>query len=128
MPMHNNVICPDEFVGFAFIQNGKNQVSFRLDYSTLFVYAEDFALDSQLITDNLKFLRRNADPLKLTLRTQLLETLVKCGVKVLQVPAFMTAPYPLPCLVTPQGIIVGRLQREKKILAKTNLNAFKIAV
>ena len=42
--MHNNVICPDEFVGYAFIQNGKIQVIFRLDYDTLFVYAEDYGL------------------------------------------------------------------------------------
>ena len=47
MDIHNNVICPSEFIGFAFVQNGKIQVIFRLDYDTLFVYAEDYGLYCQ---------------------------------------------------------------------------------
>ena len=47
MAIHNNVICPDEFIGFAFVQNNKVQVFFRPDYSTLLVYAEDSLLYCQ---------------------------------------------------------------------------------
>ena len=54
----------------------------------------DFEIDRGCIAKNLAFLRNNAVALRQGLRRNLVETLRKCDVAVLQVPAFLAAPAP----------------------------------
>lgn len=54
----------------------------------------DFEIDRGCIARNLAFLRNNAVPYRAGLRRVFVETLRKCDVAVLQVPAFLAAPAP----------------------------------
>jgi hypothetical protein len=54
----------------------------------------DFEIDRWCIARNLAFLRNNAVPYRAGLRRVFVETLRKCDVAVLQVPAFLAAPAP----------------------------------
>ena len=82
------------------------------------------------------FLRNNALALRDNLRQIVVDTLVKCGVAVLQVPAFLVAPAPKAACIEffsrkfhiRPAIIVSRLQRQNKIRTASPLNAFKVAV
>lgn len=56
--------------------------------------AEEIPLFREVIANNLMFLRRNALPLKYNLRQIIIDTLQKCDITILQVPAFITAPAP----------------------------------
>lgn len=52
-------------------------------------------LERGAIEENMRFLRRNALELRTTLRKTATELVRECGIVVLQVPAFVTAPAPL---------------------------------
>jgi transcriptional regulator with XRE-family HTH domain len=56
--------------------------------------SSDFFISRDIIANNLKFLRRNALPLKENLRQIVIDTLRKCDIAVLEVPAFLMAPAP----------------------------------
>lgn len=54
----------------------------------------ELCLFREIIANNMMFLRRNAFMLRENLRQVVVDTLKKCDVTVLQVPAFITAPAP----------------------------------
>ena len=56
--------------------------------------SEEIPLFREVIANNLLFLRKNAQPLKYNLRQIVIDTLQKCDITILQVPAFITAPAP----------------------------------
>ena len=56
--------------------------------------SNDFCVYREIIANNLRFLRNNSLSLKQNLRQIIVETLKKCDIAVLQVPAFIVAPTP----------------------------------
>lgn len=97
-----------KFMGVASLDGWKKSYSVALDTVNPQVYSAwirlgeiqvsrpdaDFFISRDIIANNLKFLRRNALPLKENLRQIVIDTLVKCDIAVLQVPAFLMAPIP----------------------------------
>lgn len=97
-----------KFMGVASLDGWKKAYSVALETVNPQVYSawirlgeiqvarpsSDFFISRDVIANNLKFLRRNALPLKENLRQIVIDTLRKCDIAVLQVPSFIMAPAP----------------------------------
>ena len=83
---------------YAIAQNSVNPYAYsawiRLGELQVKTPAKEIFLYRGIIANNLKFLRRNSEPLRQSLRNSVVETLEKCDIRVLQVPAFISAPAP----------------------------------
>ena len=83
---------------YAFVQGSVNPQAYsawlRIGELQVERPPADFEIDRKSIARNLAFLRNNAIPFRQGLRRNFIETLKKCDVTVLQVPAFLTAPAP----------------------------------